>query len=166
VQWPICYIVIMPKGPQGQKRPAGAIGKVVKVMPIATREKTETATAEEGRNQAAEALGLSIWPVGSGRPVTPRAGLAKIAQDRADDAVLGTGLLLFSLRAGYWRRGAGTATAHIGHYCRGVPSGLLMSYGQNFPDYVRRAEAYVDKSLKGHPYHAADAGARRRRVIE
>jgi hypothetical protein len=90
--------VIMPKGPQGQKRPAGAIGKVVKVIPIATREKTETATAEEGRNQAAEALGLSIWPAGSGRPGTPRAGLAKIAQDRADDAVLGTGLLLFSLR--------------------------------------------------------------------
>jgi hypothetical protein len=51
---------------------------------------------------------------------TPRAGLAKIAQDRAADAVLGTGLLLFSLRAGYWRRGAGTATAHIGLYCRGV----------------------------------------------
>jgi hypothetical protein len=51
---------------------------------------------------------------------TPRAGLAKIAQDRAADAALGTGLLLFSLRAGYWRRGAGTATAHIGLYCRGV----------------------------------------------
>jgi hypothetical protein len=58
----------MPKGPQGQKRPAVVIGKVVKVMPIATREKTETATAEEGRNQAAEALGLSIWPAEIGTP--------------------------------------------------------------------------------------------------
>jgi putative tryptophan/tyrosine transport system substrate-binding protein len=30
-----------------------------------------------------------------------------------------------------------------------VPSGYLMSYGQDLPDYVHRAVAYVDKIIKG-----------------
>jgi hypothetical protein len=119
---------------------------------------------------------------------TPRAGLAKIAQDRAADAVLGTGLLLFSLRAGYWRRGAGTATAHIGLYCRGGPSGLL---GRTFPTMSGAPQPTSTRAERGKarrsagraadqfnpllnlktakaldPHHAADAGARRGRVIE
>jgi putative tryptophan/tyrosine transport system substrate-binding protein len=30
-----------------------------------------------------------------------------------------------------------------------VPYGLLLSYGQDFPDFFRRAVAYIDKILKG-----------------
>jgi putative ABC transport system substrate-binding protein len=30
-----------------------------------------------------------------------------------------------------------------------VPHGLLLSYGQDFPDFFRRAVAYTDKILKG-----------------
>lgn len=39
----------MPKGPQGQKRPADVIGNAVRVMRIATGEETEETPATEGK---------------------------------------------------------------------------------------------------------------------
>ena len=46
----------MPKGPQGQKRPADVIGNAVKVMRIATGE-AEEEFDDDGKNKAAKALG-------------------------------------------------------------------------------------------------------------
>ena len=47
----------MPKGPQGQKRPADVIGNAVKVMRIATGEEEEEEEEEAGKDPAAKALG-------------------------------------------------------------------------------------------------------------
>jgi len=41
----------MPKGPQGQKRPADAIGNAVRVMRIATGEITEETTKQSARDR-------------------------------------------------------------------------------------------------------------------
>ena len=46
----------MPKGPQGQKRPADVIGNAVKVMLIATGEEEEE-YEDDGKDPAAKALG-------------------------------------------------------------------------------------------------------------
>ena len=46
----------MPKGPQGQKRPADVIGNAVKVMRIATGEGNEEYEGD-GKNKAAAELG-------------------------------------------------------------------------------------------------------------
>ena len=46
----------MPKGPQGQKRPADVIGNAVRVMQIATGEAQEEYD-DEGKNKAAVELG-------------------------------------------------------------------------------------------------------------
>ena len=58
-------------------------------------------------------------------------------------------IALFNMRA---RIGA-AALAHklpaVTYIAEEVPSGYLMSYGQDLPDYVHRAVAYVDKMLKG-----------------
>lgn len=40
----------MPKGPQGQKRPADVIGNAVRVMKIATGEIEETRNADDGKD--------------------------------------------------------------------------------------------------------------------
>ena len=46
----------MPKGPQGQKRPADVIGNAVKVMRIATGEEEEE-YEDDGKDPSAKALG-------------------------------------------------------------------------------------------------------------
>ena len=46
----------MPKGPQGQKRPADVIGNAVKVMRIATGEEEEE-FVDDAKDPAAKALG-------------------------------------------------------------------------------------------------------------
>jgi ABC-type uncharacterized transport system substrate-binding protein len=74
---------------------------------------------------------------------------AKIIADRADGFALTLGSLLFNLRA---RIGASALAHHLPGVCfigEEVPHGLLMSYGQDFPDFFRRTAAYVDKILKG-----------------
>jgi ABC-type uncharacterized transport system substrate-binding protein len=98
---------------------------------------------------AAEALGISLWPVLISKPDDIEPVFAKIAQDRADGVVRGAGSMLFPQRA---RVGA-SALKHrlpvITYAAEEVPHGYLMSYGQDFPDFFRRAAGYVDKILKG-----------------
>ena len=101
-------------------------------------------------NQAsADAIGISLWSAEISAPDDIEPVFSKIAQDRADGVVWGTGSLLFNQRA---RMGA-AAIAHrlptLVSVAEEVPSGLLMSYGQDFPDFFRRAAAYIDKILKG-----------------
>ena len=57
--------------------------------------------------------------------------------------------MMFNERA---RIGAAAISHKLPGVCQSaevVPHGLLMSYGQDFPDFFRRAAAYVDKLLKG-----------------
>ena len=96
-----------------------------------------------------ERLSLSLWPVVIKTPDDLEPAFSKIAQDGASGVIFGAGGVLFVQRD---RIGA-LALAHklpvMAHIAEEVPPGLLMSYGQDFPDFFRRAVAYVDKILKG-----------------
>jgi putative tryptophan/tyrosine transport system substrate-binding protein len=96
-----------------------------------------------------ERLGISLWPVLISKPDDIEPLFAKIAGDHASGVVRGTGSMIFVERA---RVGA-AAIAHglpmMTYIAEEVPYGSLLSYGQDIPDYFRRAAAYVDKILKG-----------------
>jgi putative tryptophan/tyrosine transport system substrate-binding protein len=102
-----------------------------------------------GNEKAARELGISLWPAEISEPADVEPVFAKMATDRADGIALTLGPLLFNLRA---RIGAAALAHRLPAICfvgEEVPYGLLMSYGQDFPGFFRRAVAYTDKILKG-----------------
>ncbi len=98
---------------------------------------------------AADQLGISLWAAEIAAADDIEPVFAKIAQERADGVAWGGGGLLFIERA---RMGAAAMTHRLPTLvavAEEVPYGVLMSYGQDLPDFFRRAAAYVDKILKG-----------------
>ena len=101
-----------------------------------------------GYEKAAKAIGLPTQSV----EVTNRSGIDRaffsIAQDGFDGAaVVGPMLLNERVQVGV------SALAHKIPTLSGIAEmtqrGVLLSYGQDIPDYMRRAAGYVDKILKG-----------------
>jgi len=97
---------------------------------------------------AAEASGIEFWSIEIATPEDIEPAFSKVAQDHSNGVII-SGSMLFNQRA---RVGA-SAIAHklpaLGVAAEQVPYGLLLSYGQDAPDFFRRAVTYVDKILKG-----------------
>ena len=95
-----------------------------------------------------ERLGLSIWPVEIKTPEDIEPAFSKIAQDGGNGVIRGgRAARLFSVSVLVYRSCAQDPGA--GSCWEEVPAGLLMSYGQDLPDFFRRAVAYTDRILKG-----------------
>jgi putative tryptophan/tyrosine transport system substrate-binding protein len=85
---------------------------------------------------AAEALGMSLSRV-------------EVAEGGTDGVLRAPGSALFN-----WRAQVGAAALKhrlpvISYNAEEVPHGLLMSYGQDVPDFFRRSVDYTDKILRG-----------------
>jgi putative tryptophan/tyrosine transport system substrate-binding protein len=98
---------------------------------------------------AAQALGLSIHTVEIRAPDEIEPAFAKMAQDGINGAAIGPAALLFDHRARVGAAALSYKLPVVSHIAEAVPYGLLLSYGPDFPDFFRRAAAYVDKILKG-----------------
>jgi putative ABC transport system substrate-binding protein len=97
---------------------------------------------------AAKALGVSPRLMEIPAPDAIEPAFAQAQSDHVDGVHVG-GNMLYKERA---RVGA-SALAHrmptVTGIAEMVPHGLLMSYGQDFPDFLRKAAGYVDKILRG-----------------
>src|SRR6516165_9832537 len=98
---------------------------------------------------AAQALGLSLGPVEIDAADEVEPAFAKMVQDGVNGVVFSQGGLLFNLRARIGAAALSYKLPAMTHIAEEVPYGLLFSYGQDFPDFFRRAVAYTDKILKG-----------------
>jgi putative tryptophan/tyrosine transport system substrate-binding protein len=101
-----------------------------------------------GYEKAAKALGVTTQIFEVSTPDGIEQVFSAISRDGFDGVAL-AGSMLFSERA---RVGA-SALEHkmptVTVIAEMVPHGLLLSYGQDVPDFFRRSAAYVDKILKG-----------------
>jgi putative ABC transport system substrate-binding protein len=99
---------------------------------------------------ASQQLGISLGPI---EEIATADGIemamAKMVKDGVNALSVGPGSQLFNLR----KLIGASALAHklpaIGIVGESVPYGLLFSYGQDLPDFFRRAVVLVDKILKG-----------------
>ena len=126
-----------------------AVPSLSRVVFLVDRTDPFRERATKAYKAAAEALGISLWgaEIAAADDIEPV--FAKIAQERADGVAWAGGGLLFVERA---RMGAAAMTHRLPamvSVAEEVPYGLLMSYGQDLPDYFRRAAVFVDKILKG-----------------
>jgi putative ABC transport system substrate-binding protein len=128
------------------KEAVPSLSRVALLIHFSTPSKERTIKVHQ---TAAEALGISLWPVEISNPDDIEPAFDKIAQDRADGIVRGPGPGLFNWRAQVWASALKHRLPIMTYNAEEVPYGYLMSYGQDFPDFFRRAAAYADKILKG-----------------
>ena len=126
-----------------------AVPNLSRVAYLVDRTDPNRERAIKANQVAAEALGILLWAAEIAAADDIEPVFAKIAQERADGVAWAGGGLLFVERA---RMGAAAMTHRLPAIvviAEEVPYGLLMSYGQDLPDYFRRAVVYTDKILKG-----------------
>ena len=128
------------------KEAVPSLSRVALLVDFSTPNKEQTIKLHQ---TAAQALGISLWPVEISAPDNVEPAFAKIAQDGADGIVRGPGSALFNWRARVGASALNHRLPVMTYVAEEVTHGLLMSYGQDVPDFFRRTVVYVDKILKG-----------------
>jgi putative tryptophan/tyrosine transport system substrate-binding protein len=98
---------------------------------------------------AAKSLGIELRPVEVTTAASIEDALSSLVATGKDALLIGPGSMMFNERA---RIGAIISSKKLpteAAVSEMVPFGPLLSYGQDFPEYFRRAAAYTDKILKG-----------------
>jgi putative tryptophan/tyrosine transport system substrate-binding protein len=97
---------------------------------------------------AAKSLGLELRAVEIPTPATIAETFSTIAKNGFDGAVV-VGAMMFNERARVGAAALAEKMPTATFAAEAVPFGLLLSYGNDYSEYFRKAAGYVDKILKG-----------------
>lgn len=99
--------------------------------------------------QAAEDLGLSLQPVETPTIDDVAKALAGLRHDGTEGVAVSPQLMFYRERARIAALAMEQKIPTVAINSQSVRDGLLMSYGPDFAEYLRKAASYVDKILKG-----------------
>jgi putative ABC transport system substrate-binding protein len=97
---------------------------------------------------SADVVGISLTVVDVLSPQEIEPAMDRVKREKFDGAVIG-GSMLFNARESVGASALAHKIPTITIVSEMVPYGVLMSYGQDFPDYFRKAAGYAAKILRG-----------------
>ena len=125
-----------------------AVPNLSKLAYVFNPNEVSAQRAIKANEAAANALGLSLGRIEIAAPEAIEPAFEQLEREHFDAALVG-GSMLFNERA---RVGASALAHRMPTMCivaEMLPYGLLMSYGQDFPEYFRKAAGYAAKILQG-----------------
>jgi putative ABC transport system substrate-binding protein len=99
--------------------------------------------------RAAALLGVSAVVQEVRVPDDIARAFTSLRRENVDAVILGPGPMLFNERARIGQLALTHKLPILVSVAEMLPYGTLMSYGQDFPEFFRRAVAYVDRILRG-----------------
>ena len=99
--------------------------------------------------QAAEDLGLSLQPIETPTIDDVARALAGLRHDGTEGVAISPQLMFYRERVSIARIATAQKIPTVAINSQSARDGLLMSYGPDFAEYLRKAASYVDKILKG-----------------
>ena len=126
-----------------------AIGSLTRVGLLADLIEPAAQSFLTASQTAAAALGISTVVQEAATPDDIGRAFERFRQDGVDAAILGPGSMLFNERAWIGQLALTYKLPILVNVAEMLPHGALMSYGQDFPEFFRRAVGYVDRILKG-----------------
>jgi putative tryptophan/tyrosine transport system substrate-binding protein len=100
-------------------------------------------------SDSAAHLGIALQAIETPGPDKMDQIFSQIAQDNFDGVIVAASPMLFNERARLGALALAKRLPMLVAVGEMVPYGALMSYGQDFPEYFRKAVDYADKILKG-----------------
>jgi putative ABC transport system substrate-binding protein len=126
-----------------------AIGSLTRVGLLADLIEPAAQSFLAASRNAAATFGISTVVQEAASPGDIARAFERFRQDGVDAAILGPGSMLFNERARIGHLALTYKLPILVNVAEMLPHGALMSYGQDFPEFFRRAVTYVDRILKG-----------------